>query len=69
MFPFQLAHNNRIVDIVELERPENDFIIFESLNNLAQKVFYVINTEGKSNIKIGRGQDSDVRITDDISVK
>ena len=31
-------------------------------------MFYIINTENKPMIKIGRGQESDVRITDDISV-
>ena len=31
-------------------------------------MFYIINTENKTNLKIGRGQESDVRITDDISV-
>jgi E3 ubiquitin-protein ligase DOA10 len=33
IFPFQIAHNNRIVDIVEIEKPESDFIIFESLSS------------------------------------
>lgn len=31
-------------------------------------MFYIINTENKPHIRIGRGQESDVRITDDISV-
>lgn len=56
------------MDIVEIEKPESDFIIFESLNNSAQKVFYIINTENRQFLRVGRGQDSDVRITDDISV-
>ena len=68
LFPFSIAHNNKIVDIVEIDKPEKDFIVFESLNPGIQKVFYIINTESKSLIKIGRGQESDVRITDDISV-
>ena len=48
VFPFQIAHNNRIVDIVEIEKPDSDYIIFESLNSSSQKVFYIINTENKS---------------------
>ena len=56
------------MDIVEIDKPDKDFIIFESLNSTTQKVFYIINTENKPLIKVGRGQDSDVRITDDISV-
>ena len=48
----------------------------ESLNSDEKKVFHIINTEelanpgasNKTKIKIGRGQDSEVRIVDDISV-
>jgi hypothetical protein len=47
MFPFQIAHNNRIVDIVEIDKPNSDYIIFESLSSSSQKVFYIINTENK----------------------
>lgn len=68
IFPFTLAHNHRIIDIVEIEKPSKDFILFESLNSGASKVFYVLNTELKNQFKVGRGQDSDIRITDDISV-
>lgn len=70
VFPFQIAHNNRLVDIVDIEKPEKDYIVFESISSSAvpQKVFYIINTENKQHIRIGRGQESDVRITDDISV-
>lgn len=53
---------------MEIEKPDNDYIIFESLSSGSQKVFYIINTENKSQIRVGRGQESDVRITDDISV-
>lgn len=70
VFPFQIAHNNRIVDIVDIDKPEKDYIVFESINSASvpQKVFYIINTENKTHLRIGRGQESDVRITDDISV-
>ena len=68
MFPFQIAHNNKIVDIVDIEKPEQDFIIFETISTTTQKVFYILNTENKPLLRLGRGQDSDVRIVDDISV-
>ena len=68
MFPFQIAFNNKIIDIVEVDKPEKNFIILESLTYKGSKVFYIINTEDKAQMKVGRGQDSDVRITDDISV-
>lgn len=57
VFPFQIAHNNRIVDIVDIDKPERDYIVFESINSASvpQKVFYIINTENKQHLKIGRG--------------
>lgn len=76
-FPFKIAYKNQIIDIVGVEKPKSNFIILESLSNDEKKVFYIINTENliskegtrsKSKIKIGRGQDSDVRVVDDISV-
>ena len=60
-----------------MDKPKKNFIILESLNNEDKKVFHIINTEelvangnnaSKMKIKIGRGQDSDVRVVDDISV-
>lgn len=75
-FPFKIAYKNQIVDIVGVEKPQKDFIVLESLSNENAKVFHIINTarlnkdsaSGKNMIKIGRGQGSDVRVTDDISV-
>ena len=67
-FPFQLAHNQKIVDIVDIEKPDSNYIILESMTNNSSKSFYIINTENKLQLKVGRGQDCDVRITDDISV-
>lgn len=56
---------------MEVDCPKQNFIVFESLSSESQKIFYVINTDGIEdgpNIKIGRGGESDVRVTDDISV-
>ena len=33
MFPFQITHNNKIYEIVEIDKPESDYIIFESLSS------------------------------------
>ena len=56
VFPFQFAHNNRIVDIVDIDKPQKDFIVFESISSatVPQKVFYIINTENKQHIRIVR---------------
>ena len=77
ILPFKIAYKNQIVDIVGVEKPQRNFIILESLSNEDKKIFHIINTEdlissgnapSKNRIRIGRGQDSDVRVVDDISV-
>lgn len=73
-FPFKIAYGNKIIDIVDFDMPKKDYIVLESLQNEQKKVFYVINTEdmnksgGMDKIKVGRSVESDVRVTDDISV-
>ena len=74
-FPFSVNVNNRIVDIIEVERPKDNFIILETLSSgnhkeelTKQKVFFILNTENKSHLQIGRNATCDVRIGDDISV-
>jgi len=78
-FPFKISYNNEIVDIVGVDKPDKNYIILESLSNESQKIFHVIDTKdlhpftglappSQKQILIGRGQDSDVRVTDDISV-
>ena len=82
-FPYKVTWNNQIIDIVEVERPIDNFIILESLSNEDTKIFYIVNTEdlrpmqnGQSlhslaenqKIRVGRSAESDVRVADDISV-
>ena len=74
-FPFSVNINNKILDIIEVERPMNNFIILETLSSGNQKeeftkskVFFILNTENKSQLFIGRNASCDVRIGDDISV-
>lgn len=44
-FPFKITYKNQIIDIVTVERPQNNFIILESLFDDKQKIFYIINTD------------------------
>ena len=44
-FPFKITYNNRIVDIVEVDIPDKNFIVFESLQSESSKIFYIVNTE------------------------
>ena len=68
-FPFKITYKNQIIDVVTVEHPKTNYIIFESLTSQENtKTFYIVNTADELPIKIGRGQDSQVRVTDDISV-
>lgn len=74
-FPFSVNVNNKIVDIIDVERPRDNFIILETLSSGNQreeftksKVFFILNTENKTSLQIGRNASCDVRIGDDISV-
>ena len=74
-YPFSVNVNNRIVDIIHVEKPKDNFIILETLSSGNQKeeftkskVFFILNTENKEKLQIGRNNYCDVRIGDDISV-
>lgn len=74
-FPFSVNINNKIVDIIEVDRPTDNYIILETLSSGNQKeeltkskVFFILNTENKQSLQIGRNASCDVRIGDDISV-
>jgi hypothetical protein len=74
-FPFSINFNNTIVDIVNVEKPNENFVILETLSSGIQKeefskskVFFILNTEKNQELQIGRNAQCDVRIGDDISV-
>jgi len=74
-FPFSININNRIVDVIEVEKPQDNYIILETLSSnnhkeefTKSKVFFILNTENKTQLQIGRNTSCDVRIGDDISV-
>lgn len=51
--------------LLKYENPFSEYIIFEGLHTNNTKTVYVINTDNeKEEMKIGRGQDSDIRISD-----
>lgn len=58
-----------------MERPRDNFIILETLSSGNQreefnksKVFFLLNTENRSILQLGRNTSCDVRIAEDISV-
>jgi hypothetical protein len=74
-FPFSIAIGNDIIDIVHVDRPPDNFIILETLSSGNQKeeftkskLFFILNTENKEELQLGRNTSCDVRIAEDISV-
>jgi pSer/pThr/pTyr-binding forkhead associated (FHA) protein len=67
IFPEIVVQNGKKYDIFDFIKPEfENYIIFEYIpNDLSnQKSFYSVNITNKNRIKIGRGQESDMRISD-----
>ncbi len=61
-----IEYNGKFYDTVEIPRPEAPYITVEILSrdkNLCKGI-HVITLCSKNFIKLGRGHDSDVRITD-----
>jgi len=57
---------NQKFDLISIDKPDSAYIILEILSkekNVSRGV-HVIKMESKNNIRLGRGHDSDIRITD-----
>ena len=67
IFPDFVFHNNKLIEIKTIESNFKNFLILESLNNdiNKNKFIYIISLDNSEHlIKVGRGKDSDVLITD-----
>ena len=64
---FKIEGKKQIFNLIDIEKPKGDYIIFESLNQVKEncniKSIHVISLNDDI-IKIGRGHESDVRIND-----
>jgi hypothetical protein len=56
----------QIIDLIDIQKPENNYLVLEAINKekTENKYLYIIHMKDKQKIKIGRANDSDVRITD-----
>ena len=68
-FNFKLSNNDKIYELIEIERPLNiNYIILESLNQIKEncnmKSIHIISLTNDEDILIGRGHECDVRIRD-----
>jgi len=65
-YPDKLCVKGVNYDLLGFEKPDSNYIILESLSkdrsNL--RTIHVITMQNKNNIRLGRGHDSDIRITD-----
>lgn len=52
------------IEILEFERPEADFLVLESVTLQNIRIVHVINMASRQFIRVGRGHDADIRVTD-----
>ena len=62
-----LRTQGRIYNLVDYERPDDDFLVLESLNqekNTSRIIHIIRPCDKKDSFKFGRGHESDLRIND-----
>ena len=61
-----MSVKDQIINLLELNKPESNYIILESVakEKNESKYIYVINMNEKNTIKIGRSNESDLRMSD-----
>jgi hypothetical protein len=64
--PEKIKFRNEVISFVDYDKPDGCYIILESLSNEKRETrhVYIINMKEKKNMKIGRANDADVRMTD-----
>ena len=62
-YPDKIRIDGQAVDLVAIDKPEGGFIIFEKCGEETNSLM-VLPMSGKTDIKLGRGNDADLRITD-----
>jgi len=65
-YPYKLAVGQQLVELIDIPKPPNQYIILESLrkDKNSGNGLHVISLYNNSSIKIGRSHDSELRITD-----
>ena len=60
----QLKKMGDPIEILEYECPEKDFLVIESVTLQNIRIIHVIVMKDKTFIKVGRGHDAEIRVTD-----
>ena len=67
-FPQMVRYNNKAVEMMTIIKPSKPYILFESIGNKHEnrdeRWLHLISSEENSSIRIGRGHDCEIRITD-----
>lgn len=65
-YPAKLKFNDQTYDLLIMDRPTSNYIIFESIgtDRNSTRTIHIISLNNKNNIRLGRGHDSDIRISD-----
>jgi len=61
---FETNMKNRLMQIMDFERPEEEYLIMESVKSAPAKVIHVFYLNKGSEFKIGRSVDTDMKIAD-----
>ncbi len=56
--------NRRFIDLLTYEKPDGEFMVLESVTQQNIKILHLVDMIGRSMIKVGRGHDCQVRVTD-----
>jgi RING-variant domain/FHA domain len=66
-YPLQIRTHGKTYNLVEYEKPDDDFLALESLNqekNTSRIIHIIRPNDKKDSFKFGRGHESDLRIND-----
>ena len=60
----QLKKRGKPIDLLQYSVPDENFLVFESVTLQNLRIIHVIDMRRKSFIRVGRGNDADIRVTD-----
>ena len=56
--------SRKMIDLLKFEKPQGEFMVLESVTQQNIKIIHIVDMDSRSMIKVGRGHDCQVRITD-----
>ena len=64
-FPDRIDSNTGVsIDLISFDKPDGEYIVLESVTQQNIKIIHVLDMDCREQIRVGRGHDSHVRITD-----